>query len=173
MSLRQKFVHLIFRLRSYNNMQLKNFSSNVHNTKILELGSGRSIKGVYVYSAKQFFDTTNEFIQSDIVPEFGHDLIDVTVMDYFEEFDIILCMNVLEHVFDFHEAIENIFRALKGNGIALFFTPGFYPLHDEPNDYWRFTEHSLRAILNEFKSVKIEYRGIRKYPFAYFIKAVK
>lgn len=143
------------------------------NKRILEVGSGKCINGLYQYSAKQFFDISNEFIQSDINPEFGHKILDVTKMRYKEEFDIILCMNVLEHVFDFHNAVKNIYMALKPDGVALIFVPVFYPLHDEPMNYWRFTEHSLRKLLEKFKDVEIRYSGLRRYPFAYFIKAIK
>lgn len=82
-------------------------------------------------------------------------------------------MNVLEHVFDFHKAIENTYRALKPNGIAIIFIPVFYPFHDEPADYWRFTEHSMRKLLQSFSQITIKYLGIRQYPFAYYIEAAK
>ncbi|RKY92765.1 hypothetical protein DRQ15_01365 [candidate division KSB1 bacterium] len=160
-------------MRKFNNKCIKEFSKEIRNTKILEIGSGKKYKGEYYYSAKRFFHESNEFIQSDITPEFGHRIIDVTQMNFIDEFDIILCMNVLEHVFDFKKAIDNIYKALKPGGTALIFVPGFYPLHDEPCDYWRFSEHSLRKIANKFRHVTIKHSGIRQYPFAYFVKAIK
>ena len=53
-------------------------------------------------------------------------------MNFIDEFDIILCMNVLEHVFDFKKAIDNIYKALKPGGTALIFVPGFYPYMMSP-----------------------------------------
>lgn len=94
-------------------------------------------------------------------------------MDFDSEFDIIICMNVLEHVFEYEEAIQNIFNALRENGVAVLFVPVFYPLHDEPNDYWRFTEYSLRRILDKFQKIEIQHSWIRQYPFAYYIEATK
>jgi len=94
-------------------------------------------------------------------------------MNFKKEFDIILCNNVLEHIFDFKKAIENIYGALKSNGILILLVPGLYPLHDEPNDYWRFTEHSLRNLLQKFVKIKIEHKGIRRYPFVYYVEATK
>jgi len=88
-------------------------------------------------------------------------------------YDIIICFNVLEHVFDFHPAIENMHRALKKNGQLLVLVPAFYPLHDEPHDYWRYTEHSLGKLFSIFKKVSIEHFGIRQYPFSYFVAARK
>ena len=169
----RKLAHLIFRTGGYKNRSIKEFSKKIKNKKILELGSGKKYRGKYCYSVKQFFDNSNEFIQSDIVQEYGHKIIDATQMNYKNEFDIILCINVLEHVFNFHRAIINIYNALKPNGTAIIFVPGFYPLHGEPNDYWRFTEHSLKKLLKDFRNVKIKHSGIQQYPFAYCIKAVK
>ncbi len=169
----RSLAHLIFQTRAYNNKKIKQFAKGIKSKKILELGSGIKVKGKDYYSAKQFFDDSNDFTQSDIVEEFGHKIIDVTTMSFTNEYDIIICMNVLEHVFEYEKAISNIHKALKPNGIAIILVPMFYPLHDEPNDFWRFTEHSLKIILDGFKKIKIEKKGIRQYPFAYYIEANK
>jgi len=131
------------------------------------------IKGKLPYSAKKLFNNTNTFILSDIHEKLGHKIIDVTKMKFNNSFDIILCLNVLEHVYDYQKGVNNIYSSLKHGGTAIFFVPCYYPLHDEPNDYWRFTEHSLRKILNKFKFEKFEHSGIRQYPFAYYIEAKK
>jgi len=162
-------AHFIFRIRQFNNRCLKNLAGDIRNKRILEIGSGQ---GDY-YSAKHFFDSSNEFIQSDIVEGYGHKIIDVVQMNYKNEFDIILSLSVLEHIFDIHQAIENIYRALRPDGLAVFFVPGFYPLHGESNDYWRFTEHSLKRLLKKFKRIKIKHSGLKQFPFAYYIEAVK
>ncbi len=166
-------AHFIFRVRSFGNNSIKQFAKEVYYTSILELGSGKKLKGKYHYSAKQFFDKSNEFIQSDINEDFGHKTIDVTDIRHENEYDVIICMNVLEHVFDFNKAIANIYSALKENGIAIIYVPAVYPLHDEPNDFWRFTEHSIKRILNNFRKVTIKHSGIRQFPFAYYIEAYK
>jgi SAM-dependent methyltransferase len=172
-SIGRAFAHLVFRPRQFQHKCVRAFSQGIKNQKILELGSGKIYRNGYYYSDQTLFDNSNEFIQSDIVEEYGHRVIDVTTMTYEKEFDIILCANVLEHVFDFYTAIEKLHTALKPNGVALILVPAFYPLHDEPADYWRFTEHSLRKLLKNFSRVKLKHSGIRQYPFAYFIEATK
>ena len=166
-------AHFIFRIRSFGNNSIKQFAKRIKNKKILELGSGKKLRGKYHYSAKQFFDITNEFTQSDIIKEYGHKIVDVNHMKYQCEYDFVICMNVLEHVFDFHNAISNIYAALKENGIAIIFVPVVYPLHDEPNDFWRFTEHSLKIILKNFRKITIKHSGLLQFPFAYYIEAYK
>lgn len=48
-----------------------------------------------------------------------------------------------------------------------------YPLHDEPHDYRRFTEHALRRLLKAFKEVRIEHKGPRAYRVVYYTEAQK
>lgn len=168
----RKIAHIIFRT-DMKKKQIRKFAYNIRNKKILELGSGKKEKRRYGYSVKKMFDKSNEFIQSDVVKEYGHRIVDVTKMKFRNEFDIILCLNVLEHVFDFKKGIDNIYLALKKGGKAVIILPVFYPLHDEPYDYWRFTEHSLRKLLGKFKDLKIIHSGIKQFPFAYYIEASK
>lgn len=166
-------AHLIFRTGHFKSKNIKRFAKGIRNKRILELGSGKNVKGKYPYSDKQFFDSSNEFIQSDVVKEYGHKVVDVTNMKFKNKFDVILCTNLLEHVYDFRKAIENVYNALKPNGTAIIFIPVFYPFHDEPHDYWRFTEHSFRKLLKDFSSIKIRHSGLRQYPFAYYVEATK
>ena len=132
--------------------------------KVLEIGSGRQDLGVDAYSVKKYFQDTNEFVQSDVNPEFGHRLVDITDMSIDQEFDLIICMNVLEHVFDVHTAAENLRKALRPGGRLLVAVPHLYPYHDEPIDFWRFTQHSLRELFRGYTSVDVRWKGFRRFP---------
>ncbi len=68
-------------------------------------------------------------------------------------FDFILCTEVMEHVADWSQAFDNFFRLLVPGGYLLITTPFFYMLHEEPNDYWRATDHALKyfAVQNGFQ----------------------
>ena len=169
----RKITHLVFWVRQFNDKCVKEFATKTHNKDILEIGSGKPVKGKYIYSSKKFFDNSNRFTCSDVTPGYGHKVIDATKMSLKSEFDIVLCLSVLEHVFEFEKVIKNIHNALRPGGTALIVVPGFYPLHDEPNDYWRFTEHSVRKILKDFKKIIIKRMGIRQYPLLYYIEATK
>ena len=164
-----KVVHIIFRARKNCNKLLKKFAVNVNNMQILEIGSGPRDECSY----NKFFNSSNKFIKSDIIQKSGYLYIDVTKMDYKQKFDIIICISVLEHVYDVKEAVNNIFNALKKNGVAIIQVPCMYPLHDEPNDFWIFTEHSLRKLTNKFTKIIIKHSNIRQYPFDYYVEAYK
>ena len=155
-------VHTTFPVKKAQYRDLKKFARNIHNKKILEIGSGR-------YDLEHFFHRSNTFIKSDIDLKYGHRIIDITKLGETNEYDVILCLNVLEHVYDYRIAIDNIYNALKSNGILFLSVPFFYPLHDEPNDYWRFTEHSFRKLLINFSDISIKKSGLRTFPYNYSI----
>jgi SAM-dependent methyltransferase len=166
-------AHTVTNIRRYQYKNVAAFAVGKKNKKILELGSGKLLRRKYYYSTKHLFDPSNDFLQTDVVKEFGHPIVDATKMKYSNEFDVVLCLNVLEHVFDYQKAIANIYKALKKNGVAIIAVPAFYPLHDEPGDYWRFTEHSLRKLLADFKKLDLRHNGKREFPFSYYIEAKK
>lgn len=169
----RSLVHAVTDIRRYQYKQLAAFAKGKTDLKILELGSGKAVNGTYTYSGKHLFDDSNTFQMTDVNPDFGHEVLDVTTMTYKNKFDVILCLNVLEHVYDFHAAIDNMYRALKKGGTLVVAVPAFYPLHDEPGDYWRFTEHSLRKLFGNYTHVMLNYKGKRQFPFSYYLELTK
>jgi SAM-dependent methyltransferase len=162
-------ARLVLASRRADYRRIAKFARRLRGVRILELGSGKAER----YSARRLFHPSNAFLQSDVNPEYGHAIIDATSMEFHEQFDVILCLNVLEHVFDFREAVRRIHQGLRPGGVAIIVVPVFYPLHDEPNDFWRFTEHALRRLLADFRSLDIHRRGLRQYPFFYYLEAHK
>lgn len=61
-------------------------------------------------------------------------------------FDTILLTDVLEHVAEPQLLMREISRLLKVDGKALISVPFLYLLHEEPHDYYRYTEHALRKF---------------------------
>jgi SAM-dependent methyltransferase len=64
-------------------------------------------------------------------------------------FAVVLCTEVLEHVFDWPRAFDNLRRLTKPGGVVILTCPFFWPLHEEPHDFWRPTPHALRRIAGE------------------------
>jgi SAM-dependent methyltransferase len=166
-------IHTVSGNRKFYYKELANVAINNRGKTVLELGSGKQVSGRYTYSARHLFPTAKEFICTDINPDFGHQVLDVTTMKTKNKYDIILCLNVLEHVYEFQKAVNNMHRALKTKGILCVALPFTFPLHDEPGDYWRFTEHALRKMLSSFSKVEIKPQRSRKLPTGYFVIARK
>lgn len=62
-------------------------------------------------------------------------------------FDTVLCTQVIEHVADHRQLLRETFRLLKSGGILILTGPMYWPLHEEPHDFFRFTEHGFRYLL--------------------------
>lgn len=59
-------------------------------------------------------------------------------------FDLVICTEVLEHVADWPAAWANLTRLLAPGGVLIFSAPFFYPLHEEPFDFFRPTKHAVK-----------------------------
>ena len=64
-------------------------------------------------------------------------------------FDTVVSTQMLEHVRQPEIVIPEMARVLKPNGILILSAPMTWPLHEEPHDYYRYTLHGLRHLLEE------------------------
>lgn len=75
-------------------------------------------------------------------------------------YDSILCSEVLEHVARPDAAIAELFRVLRPGGRLLLTVPFLSRLHEEPHDFYRYTEHGLRELLGRHGFVVEEVAAI-------------
>jgi ubiquinone/menaquinone biosynthesis C-methylase UbiE len=152
---------------------LRRVSKTLAKGKMLEIGAGTE-------SYKKYFPKL-DVISTDIVniPHID-EIADVTDLKYDAgTFDYVLCVNVLEHIFEYQKAIDEIHRILKPGGMAFIEVPFLLPLHDIPKDYWRFTEFTLERLLHKFSKVVIkpipllQFSIFKKFVLIYFVEAVK
>lgn len=61
-------------------------------------------------------------------------------------FDSVLCSDVLEHIAEPAAFLRETARVLKPGGTLLLMVPFFYWLHEQPHDYYRYTEFALRRL---------------------------
>jgi SAM-dependent methyltransferase len=64
-------------------------------------------------------------------------------------FDVVLCLQVLEHVPDPDAAVRELRRVVRGGGLVLATTHGVYPFHPNPEDLWRWTQTGLERLFAE------------------------
>jgi SAM-dependent methyltransferase len=71
-----------------------------------------------------------------------------------EEFDAVVSDQVLEHIEGNPQvAIDETFRVLKNNGLALHTSCLIKPVHPEPKDFWRFTPEGLSLLVDNYGEI--------------------
>lgn len=78
-----------------------------------------------------------------------------------QSFDMVLMMNVLEHIYHYRQLLDESWRVLRSGGECLIIVPFLFQVHPSPNDYFRYTKQSLMRLLEEagFQEVQIQEIG--------------
>jgi SAM-dependent methyltransferase len=77
-----------------------------------------------------------------------------------ESFDSAVCTAVLEHLEEPEEAIQECFRVLKKDGIAIYSVPFIWHLHEEPRDFYRFTKYGLKHLFTKVGFEVVELKAL-------------
>ena len=98
----------------------------------------------------------------DDYPDIQLDLSENHAKDNFElkeKFDAIICLAVLEHVYNPFIAVDNLRSMLKTGGTLFGYVPFLYHYHAPKNlefqDYFRFSKDIISYLLKDFQSIKI------------------
>lgn len=112
--------------------------------KLLDAGAG---KLSYRHLVQPLCDEYKSMDFQDTHPELDYQA-DIQNMPLDNEtFDTVLSAEVLEHVPDPEKALREIFRVLKPGGKLVITIPHLMYLHNEPNDFYRYTKYGLRTLL--------------------------
>ncbi|MDH3216060.1 MAG: class I SAM-dependent methyltransferase [Candidatus Krumholzibacteria bacterium] len=114
---------------------------------LLDLGCGKvPLFGVYrqYVSDNICVDWENSVHHNEWL-DLEHDL-NVGIPFADDHFDTILSTDVLEHVHNPHSLWREMARVLKPSGKVIVGVPFLYAIHEEPHDYFRYTEYALRHL---------------------------
>jgi SAM-dependent methyltransferase len=64
-----------------------------------------------------------------------------------ESFDVVLCTQVLEHVSQPLEALQEFHRVLRRGGLMLATVPFLWEEHETPFDYYRYTRYGIADLV--------------------------
>lgn len=73
-------------------------------------------------------------------------------------FDILMSTQVIEHIADHQLLINESYRILKPGGYLIISGPMYWPIHEEPYDFFRFTKYGFRHLLTRAGYTVIEER---------------
>jgi SAM-dependent methyltransferase len=114
---------------------------------VLDAGSG---EGMYrhhfthtSYESADFLQVDKQYAQVDYVC----DLRSIPVPD--ERYDLVLLTQVLEHLPEPRDVLLELRRVLKPAGRLWLSTPLYFEEHEQPYDFYRYTQFGLRHLLTE------------------------
>ena len=76
----------------------------------------------------------------------------------------ILMMETLEHIETPLQAMDEIFRVLRPEGLVVTSSSMDYPVHEYPSDYWRFTPQGFDLLLRAFSPRRVYVQGHPDFP---------
>jgi SAM-dependent methyltransferase len=116
-----------------------------------------------------------EHIGTDIQPGLGVDQIeDVHHLSFADEsIGTVVAFETLEHVADPIRAVQEMYRVLRPGGVLAITSVMFFPIHEHPWDYWRFTPQAFELLLQPFESRLVMAQGYELLPEGVFGVGIK
>lgn len=110
-----------------------------------------------------------EFFASQKINNVNFGIEDLTKIDHYEKFDLIVSVDVMEHIEDDKKVFSNFFNALKQGGCLLINTPSIYGGSDvhEDQDQSFISEHARDGYSKEDLETKLHPLGFKTEQFKF------
>jgi SAM-dependent methyltransferase len=112
--------------------------------KILDIGCGHKPYRD-LFASAQHWGMDHGIV--DTSPDFVGDALRLPIRD--RSVDIVFATQVIEHVTNPHIMVKECKRVLRPNGCLILSGPFFWPLHEEPYDFFRFTKYGFEQLLKD------------------------
>ena len=141
---------------------------------IVEMGSRAAAGQEDIADVRGIFGAS-EHIGCDLQPGRGVDRIEDIHHLTFPDASIgtVLAFETLEHVADPIRAVDEMYRVLRPGGVLAMSSLMFFPIHEHPSDYWRFTPQGFELLLQQFESRLVLSQGWALLPQGVFGVGVK
>jgi SAM-dependent methyltransferase len=139
---------------------------NERGLTVLEIGA--RVVGEESFNLRRYFSGARRYIGMDIHPAPTVDVVgDVHFLSQAvgtASVDAIFSMAVLEHLSHPWLAAKEINRALTVGGLVFFHTVHTWPIHEQPNDFWRFSDEGLKVLFGPDTGFDVLHASV-SYPF--------
>jgi SAM-dependent methyltransferase len=143
-------------IKNFEDFRVKIINSIDPDDEVLDVGK----------SSREFYDKIkSKSLETLDVNDFGDypdiifDLCDTCDPSLVNKYDKIICLAILEHVYNPFKSVENLKAMLKPNGIIFGYAPYIYSYHAPNNlvfqDYFRFSRDALAYLFKDFSYVEI------------------
>lgn len=152
--MRNYFVKYIKNILTFNSsrerlyLENKNFGKNIpKGSLVLDAGSGSSpYKDIFQhaqYESADFMQVGKEYFK----PTYICDLRSIPAES--NRFDFIIFNQVMEHLPEPKVVLSELHRVLKPGGKMIYTGPFFYEEHEQPYDFYRYTQFGLKYLFQE------------------------
>jgi Methyltransferase domain len=133
--------------------------------KVLEVGSRRDVGPMTSDTPRDPFGPGCTLVGCDIHPGPGVDfLVDVHSLSSVVErssLDGVFSVAVLEHLAAPWVAAAEINRVLRIGGLSMHVTVQTWPIHEQPNDFWRMSDRGLDLLFGAATGFEVVQSGMR------------
>jgi len=120
------------------------------------------VKVDWIKESEEFFNARN-------IQNVSFNVEDLTKIDHQEKFDVIVCVDVMEHIEEDEIVFRNYFTALKTNGYLLINSPSIYggsDVHEDDEESF-ISEHARDGYSKEDLESKLHPLGFETYQSKY------
>ena len=178
-----KILDLMFLRSWYVRRELRNFR-RIFSDKRIEIFDAGTGYGQYTYFMsrclkpnnilavdvkKEWIQDCREFFQVENINNVSFGIEDLTKITYENKFDIIVCVDVMEHIVEDEKVFQNFYRAIKQGGYLLINTPSIFggsDVHDESGESF-IGEHARDGYSKEDLESKLLPLGFSMYRSKY------
>lgn len=130
-----------YRLREENRI----FAASIpKGARVLDAGAGqqpyRDLLAHTIYESADFEQVDKEYVKSTYVCDLRKIPVEA------ERFDFIIFNQVMEHLPEPMEVLKELNRVLRKGGKIIYTGPLFYEEHEQPYDFFRYTQFSLKKM---------------------------
>lgn len=131
---------------------------SLRGTRVLDFGCGEM-------PYRELFEAVeiSEYLRADLPGQADGEIVigpDGRIPEYGASFDVVISLQVLEHVPDPSAYLAECRRLLKEGGLLILSTHGIWRYHPHPLDYWRWTAAGLKKTVADQGFSLVSFRGV-------------
>ena len=131
-------------------------------SKVLDAGAGQQpYKELFGHCEYVAQDWSGSLYGADELADIVAPIENLPVED--GAFDAVLCTQVLEHVAEPAQSLRELARVLRPEGTLWLSVPLAWPLHEQPYDFFRYTNHGIAHLLDGAGFVDVDVRPRNRY----------
>jgi SAM-dependent methyltransferase len=116
--------------------------------EVLEIGSRARSGNTYRHIVPPDWAYTGMDVRTGTNVDVVGDAHDISAVVGHRRFDAVFSVSVFEHLLMPWKAVLEINRVLEPGGLVYVATHQSFPMHDEPWDFWRFSNRAWEALFN-------------------------